>query len=276
MFSRRPAVLLLPLVLMLAFVLGPSAATAPTSATIAGDLQSELGCPGDWAPDCTATDLTPTDGVFVRSFTVPTGNWQYKVALNHSWDESYGAHTGSDNILLAGTGASVTFAFDPVTHWVADSVNALIVTAPGSYQSELGCSGDWQPDCLKTWLEDPDGDGVYTFETRSIPPGSYETKAAINRSWDVNYGAGGAPGGANIAFTVSAPNQRVIFSFDSRDSCPVDPGRTRRRRQRRVGRAPLRFPRHALSHAARRGSPGHADDAPVPHVPRRRDGRHPA
>jgi glycosidase/fibronectin type 3 domain-containing protein len=216
MFSRHRAVLLLPLVLMLAFVLGPSAATAPTSATIAGDLQSELGCPGDWAPDCTATDLTPTDGVFVRSFTVPTGNWQYKVALNHSWDESYGAHTGSDNILLAGTGASVTFAFDPVTHWVADSVNALIVTAPGSYQSELGCSGDWQPDCLKTWLEDPDGDGVYTFETRSIPPGSYETKAAINRSWDVNYGAGGAPGGANIAFTVSAPNQRVIFSFDSR------------------------------------------------------------
>ena len=68
MFSRRPAVLLLPLVLMLAFVLGPSATTAPTSATIAGDLQSELGCPGDWAPDCSATDLTPTDGVFVRSF----------------------------------------------------------------------------------------------------------------------------------------------------------------------------------------------------------------
>ena len=85
---------------------GPSAATAPTSATIAGDLQSELGCPGDWAPDCAATDLTPTDGVFVRSFTVPTGNWQYKVALNHSWDESYGGHTGGDNISLAGTAAA--------------------------------------------------------------------------------------------------------------------------------------------------------------------------
>jgi glycosidase/fibronectin type 3 domain-containing protein len=215
MFSRRRAVLLLSLVLMAAFVVGPSAATAPTSATIAGDLQSELGCPGDWAPDCAATDLTPVDGVFARAFTVPAGDWQYKVALNHSWDESYGAHTGSANISLAGTGGSVTFAFDPVTHWAADSVNALIVTAPGSYQSELGCSGDWQPDCLKTWLEDPDGDGIYTFETRSIPAGSYETKAAINRSWDVNYGAGGAPGGANIAFTVSAANQRVIFSFDS-------------------------------------------------------------
>src|SRR3954454_5633440 len=215
MFSRRPAVLLLPLVLMAAFVLGPSAATAPTSATVAGDLQSELGCPGDWAPDCATTDLTPGDGVFARTFTVPAGNWQYKVALNHSWDESYGAHTGSDNITLAGTGGNVIFAFDPVTHWAADSVNAQIVTAPGSYQSEIGCSGDWQPECLRSWLVDPDGDGVYTFETRSIPPGSYEAKAAIDRSWDVNYGAGGAPGGANIAFTVSAPNQRVTFSFDS-------------------------------------------------------------
>src|SRR6476659_10545294 len=117
MFSRRPSVLLRPLVLMLAFVLGPSAATAPTSATIAGDLQSELGCPGDWAPDCAATDLTPTDGVFVRSFTVPTGNWQYKVALNHSWDESYGGHTGSDNISLAGDGGRGMVAVDPVTPW---------------------------------------------------------------------------------------------------------------------------------------------------------------
>ena len=276
MFSRRPAVLLLPLVLMLAFVLGPSAATAPTSATIAGDLQSELGCPGDWAPDCTATDLTPTDGVFVRSFTVPTGNWQYKVALNHSWDESYGAHTGGDNILLAGTGASVTFAFDPVTHWVADSVNALIVTAPGSYQSELGCSGDWQPDCLKTWLEDPDGDGVYTFETRSIPPGSYETKAAINRSWDVNYGAGGAPGGANIAFTVSAPNQRVIFSFDSRTHVlSIQAGHGADGNVEWDG---LRFDSRDTLYRTPQGAvpAGHADDAPVPHVPRRRDGRHPA
>ena len=271
MFSRRPAVLLLPLVLMLAFVLGPSAATAPTSATIAGDLQSELGCPGDWAPDCAATDLTPTDGVFVRSFTVPAGNWQYKVALNHSWDESYGAaHGRRQHLARRHRRAASRSPSTTVTHWVTDSVNALIVTAPGSYQSELGCSGDWQPDCLRSWLQDPDGDGVYTFETRSIPPGSYETKAAINRSWDVNYGAGGAPGGANIAFTVSAPNQRVIFSFDSRDARPDDPGRARRRRQRRVGRPAPRLARHALPHAAGAVPAGHADDAPLPHVPRRR------
>ena len=30
----------------------------PTSVTIAGSLQSELGCPGDWQADCAATHLT--------------------------------------------------------------------------------------------------------------------------------------------------------------------------------------------------------------------------
>ena len=51
-------------------------AAGPSSVTIAGDLQNELGCPGDWQPDCAATHLaaTPADpGVFTGSFTVPSG-----------------------------------------------------------------------------------------------------------------------------------------------------------------------------------------------------------
>ena len=44
----------------------------------------------------------------------------------------------------------------------------MIVTVPGSFQSELGCSGDWDPGCLRSWLQDPDGDGTYTFETTAL------------------------------------------------------------------------------------------------------------
>ncbi len=80
----------------------------------------------------------------------------------------------------------------------------MIATVPGSFQSELGCPGDWDPGCLRSWLQDPDGDGIYTFTTRALPPASYEAKVAINESWDENYGAGGVPSGANIAFTVPA------------------------------------------------------------------------
>src|SRR5688572_12477420 len=66
---------------------------APTSLALVGSLQDELGCPGDWAPDCPNTELTSyvgSDGMIWRGeWSVPNGNWEYKVALNDSWDESY-------------------------------------------------------------------------------------------------------------------------------------------------------------------------------------------
>ena len=67
--------------------------------------------------------------------------------------------------LNLGAGTSVKFYYDHKSHWVTDNQTSVIAVAPGSFQSELGCPGDWQPDCLRSWLQDPDGDGIYTFET---------------------------------------------------------------------------------------------------------------
>ena len=100
----------------------------------------------------------------------PHGSYQYKAAIDHGWNESYGLNGGSANIPLAAPGGRVAFVFDPAAHRVYDSVNGVIVTVPGSYQHAVGC-GDWSPGCLKTLLTDPDGDGVFTWETRAIPPG---------------------------------------------------------------------------------------------------------
>ena len=61
---------------------------------------------------------------------------------------------------------------------------------------------------FRSWLEDPDGDGIYTFETTALPHGSYQTKVALNEDWAVNYGQGGVLNGPNIAFSVpSRPRQ---------------------------------------------------------------------
>jgi len=119
---------------------------------------------------------------------------------------------GTDIPLNLASADTVKFYYDHKTHWITDNKSSIIVTAAGSFQSELGCPGDWQPDCLRSWLEDPDGDGIYTF-TATLPAGSYEVKAALNESWDVNYGAGGVPNGANIPFTVGTAD--VLFSYDS-------------------------------------------------------------
>jgi hypothetical protein len=129
-------------------------AQEPASVTITGSFQSELGCYGDWQPGCANTHLSydATDGVWQNSFVIPASNWEYKAALNDSWDENYGADAtpdGSNIGLNLASQTTVKLYYDHATHWVTDNVNSIIVTAPGSYQSEIGCPGDWQPDCLR-------------------------------------------------------------------------------------------------------------------------------
>jgi glucoamylase len=192
----------------------------PTAVTIAGSLQSELGCSGDWQPDCAAAHLTydAADDVWQRTFALPAGSFEYKAPLNDSWTENYGLHAQPDgaNIPLnLAAGASVKFYYDHKSHWVTDNRSSVIAVAPGSFQSELGCPSDWDPSCLRSWLQDTDGDGIYSFETTALRAGSYAGKVAINESWDENYGAGGVPGGDDIAFTVPANNAKVSFTYNA-------------------------------------------------------------
>ncbi len=190
----------------------------PSTVTIVGSFQSELGCPGDWQPDCGNTHLLYDSGddVWQGAFSIPAGSWEYRVALNDAWDENYGLNAMRDgaNIPLALAAATpVKFYYDHETHWCTDNVNSVIATVVGSFQDEIGCPGDWQPDCLRSWLQDTDGDGVYSFSTDLIPPGDYEAKVTINESWDENYGIDGIPNGPNIPFTVEN-DESVLFSYN--------------------------------------------------------------
>jgi pullulanase/glycogen debranching enzyme len=197
----------------------PEPAPEPTSVTIPGSLQDELGCPGDWQVDCAVTHLAydTDDTVWQGTFNLPAGSYEYKAALNDSWAENYGANAtpnGPNIPLNLGADTDVKFYYSHATHWVIDNVNAVIATVPGSFQDEIGCSADWDPSCLRSWLQDPDGDGTYEFSSGDIPPGSYEAKVAINESWTENYGAGGVQNGSNIPFTVTS-GQIVRFSYDA-------------------------------------------------------------
>ena len=127
-----------------------SPVAAPASVTIVGDLQSELGCPGDWQPDCAATHLTydAGDDVWQGTFTVPAGAWQYKAALNDSWAENYGLHAapGGDNIPLnLGAPTSVKFYYDDKSHWVTDNQGSVIATVAGRLPVRAGLPGRLGP-----------------------------------------------------------------------------------------------------------------------------------
>ena len=152
------------------------------------------------------------------TFTLPAGSYEYKAALNDSWTENYGLHAAPDgaNIPLSLPSAdSVKFYYDHESHWITDNHSSVIAVAPGSFQSELGCPGDWDPTCLRSWLQDPDGDGIYSFSTTKLPAGSYEAKVAINESWDTNYGQGGVLNGSNISFNVPVDGTQVTFGYDA-------------------------------------------------------------
>jgi pullulanase-type alpha-1,6-glucosidase len=115
---------------VLAVALWPAAARAdhtpvPDTVALVGSLQSELGCPGDWQPECPQTALAPvtgSPGVFRGTFNVPAGDFEYKVALNRSWNENYGAGgtPGGGNIALKAPGGTVTFTYDHATHVISD------------------------------------------------------------------------------------------------------------------------------------------------------------
>lgn len=79
------------------------------------------------------------------------------------------------------------------------------VSVPGDHNSEMGCPADWSPDCDQAQLTLDQEDKVWKG-TYSIPAGEHAYKAAINKTWDENYGAGGNQNGANISYTAtSAP-----------------------------------------------------------------------
>ena len=98
----------------------------PTSVTVAGSLQSEAGCPGDWDPTCAATHLAydAADDVWQGTFALPAGSYEYKAALNDAWDENYGLHAvlGGSNIPFTLPSAdNVKFYYDHKSNWITDN-----------------------------------------------------------------------------------------------------------------------------------------------------------
>ncbi|MCO4255291.1 alpha-amylase family glycosyl hydrolase [Pseudarthrobacter cellobiosi] len=194
-------------------------APQPDSVTVAGSLNSEMGCPADWDPACTAAFMTldPADNIWRLTVDLPAGQYEYKAALNGNWDVNYGAGgvLFGSNIVLDHPGGAVTFRYDNSTHVLSAgyaSQQPGAVAIAGSVDNELGCGVDWDPTCDQAQLILDPATLVWKLSVPDLPAGTYEFKAALNRNWDVNYGAGGVPNGANISYTHDGG--AVTFRYD--------------------------------------------------------------
>ncbi|PFG42328.1 pullulanase-type alpha-1,6-glucosidase [Isoptericola jiangsuensis] len=142
----------------------------------------------DWNPLGTAEDTTPR--VFHTVGSLPAGTLvEYRaVTVDADGDRAAASTFASVGVDVSGTPGEE----EPET-------DVDMVTVPGNHNSEMGCAGDWTPDCEGARLTER-ADGVWSG-TFDLPAGTYEYKVAINGSWDVNYGAGGVPGGPNATYT---------------------------------------------------------------------------
>jgi hypothetical protein len=194
----------------------------PAAVSIPGSHGSEIGCPdsptdggtdpGDWDPNCNQAQLAldANDDIWKLQVAPEAEGFAFKAAINRSWDENYGAggaRNGSD-IGYTAPGGPISFYYDHRTHWVTNTVLNEIVTVAGDFQSEMGCAADWDPACMRAWLQDPNDDDVYTLSTTEVPPGTWQAKATVGLSWAESYPAD------NVVFTV-AEGDATRFRFDT-------------------------------------------------------------
>lgn len=65
----------------------------PDAVAVAGDFSILLGAPANWAPqyDEVQMELDQVDQLWKIAADIPAGFYSFKIALNRSWDENYGA-----------------------------------------------------------------------------------------------------------------------------------------------------------------------------------------
>ncbi|MET0403340.1 MAG: pullulanase-type alpha-1,6-glucosidase, partial [Cystobacter sp.] len=196
-----------------------SAWARPASVTLVGS-GSPLCAPGDTACTASRLDENPSDFVWRKLLALTAEPYSFRAAVDEAGTVSTygqkGVKDGAAYTLDLDQPATVKFYYDPESHWVTSN-RSLIATVAGSFQKALGCSDDWAPSCLLSWLKDVDGDGTYTFTTTKIPAGGYECKVAVNEGWEAPgpYGQGGQSPGENIGFSVPSSGMPVTFSFNS-------------------------------------------------------------
>ena len=200
---QMPARRVLPLILfLLALPLVGSASAsdtpAPSSVTIAGSLQSELGCSGDWQPDCATTHLAydASDDNWQGTFTVPAGRTSTRLPLNNALGRELRRERAAERREHRADRARrerevLLRPRDPLGDRQPElgdrdgagqlPVRARLSRRTGSpTASARGCRIPTATACTRS------------RRTRSRP-GSYEAKVAIDEAWDENYGAGGVP-----------------------------------------------------------------------------------
>ena len=183
----------------------PTEPTEPTEPvedkvySIAGSSEEIFGA--KWDASNISTDMTKgDDGLYTITFkdVQPADNIEFKVVVNHSWDESYGDKTGNNVKFNVVTPCDVTVTFNEETKEIkviGDGVTqdteliVEVVRAVGNGQDNWLNGSNWDPDDDINKMQQV-APGVYQIVFDDIDEDlNYQIKFAVNGGWANNFGA---------------------------------------------------------------------------------------
>ncbi len=229
MFRKRTLAFLLSIILIFAVVFGcihtqlvsaDITEEQPVIANVVGNFQSKLG-DNDWDINSDKTIMTYKGYGFYEFITpveLPKGNYEYKIALNHSWDGGGVPSQGNLSFYLD-SDSKVTFYFNYYTLNVTDSTKYVPIPEEGlprivgTIQSAIGAGDNWSPQTSTAVMRDYNFDNIYQY-TAFVPKGNYEFKVTLGPSWDENYGLNGQKDGPNISLNV-VHDTEITFYYDA-------------------------------------------------------------
>jgi len=217
----------------------------PSKVVLVGNLQTKLGHDKEWDPAADATEMTATgDGEYRLTGVLPAGTYEYKIAIDGNWNESYGFDNYSnrsgakkgDNIeITLDKETEVTFYYHHGTHRIADSTYYKPLAADklprviGSFQTGIGEAADWSASDARLLLQDTDYDDVYTV-TADVYGGDHEYQIALGADsaaevYPANKESLKLPEDAEVTFTYNALNHSVsaTYQIPQQPADPADP-----------------------------------------------------
>ncbi|WP_243120334.1 hypothetical protein [Clostridium perfringens] len=162
-------------------------------AVVVGDFLKESGKGSDWDPTNMKGVLKKyKNGLYEGALKLKAGNYNYKIAMNGTWDESYG-NNGQNIALNLSKDSEVIFRLDYKNKKVYDSINnpdqfKTKAILAGNIKDIIDGASDWNSG-NDTEKLDYIGGGMYkkTFPIKESAQGkdiSLEYKVAYNGEWN--------------------------------------------------------------------------------------------
>ena len=194
------------------------------TAVVVGDFMDENNLGEDWNPiNSLAQMKLYKQDIYEETFKLKPGEYNYKIAMNGSWDESYGDN--GENIAIKVTEESyVTFRLNYKEKKVYDSINnpeqfknKAVVT--GNFEGVIKGASNWNVDGDLVLNYIGGGNYLGTFKIAEEARASeheIEYKIAYNSGWNNGEVAD------NVKMTIPAGTEEVTFMGNYLENFAVD------------------------------------------------------